>query len=436
MNTSLNRDLQRMRRRIRLLLVEKHACMLGTVAAAVAVVMTLLSSRFFDLGEPLMLASVVLLGIIGGAIWGFARKLTPFAVARAAEKRLDLKERLSSAVSLSTSADEVVKALTDDAAKHVEGVDPRQVFPHRFNRETGVFCGALIVLLGAYFAPQLPTFQSKTRQQEVKLMREQGHKFRKLAKESLKRVAPSNKDIVKRVALNMDALGKKLESGRMTRKQAMLAMNKLSKDIKDSQDRLASQNEASKSMSQADKEVKDAAKNLAEKMLQQIDKEQQANAANGKTDPKLEELKKRLKDLQASSGPMSKSQMQKIENELSQYMSGQKGANMPPELAAYMSELMKNGDYQKAMELMSELSKKLGTGQMSKMDAKALEEQLKAMAKALKGTNMDELAKQMKKAAEALTKMDPKEAAKLLQQCKNMQLKPMDLAKLGKMSGG
>jgi uncharacterized protein YjgD (DUF1641 family) len=101
-----------------------------------------------------------------------------------------------------------------------------------------------------------------------------------------------------------------------------------------------------------------------------------------------------------------------------------------------MSQLLQNGDYQKAMELMAEFAKKLGSGQMSKADAKALEEQLKAMAKALQGTDLDELAKRMREAAEALAKMDPKEAAKLLAQMKNMGFRPCDLAKLGKMGGG
>lgn len=436
MNQTLELDLQRVRKRIKLLLAERYAFRTGAIAACVTILFSILSPRYFELGEPIVLIATVLTGVLAGAVWGLLRPLTPFVVARALERRLDLKERVSSAVALSSSSDDVVAALVDDAARHVGSVNPKEVFPHKFNRDIAAFCLAIIALSGIFFLPQMPAFQSKTRREEVKLMKEQGKDFQRIAKESLKQVNPSNKELIKRVALNMDRLGKKLESGRMSRKQAMLAMNKLSKDIKDTQDKVAAMNAASKPMSQADMEMKDAAKDLAKKMLDQLAKEQQDKGIASKQDPKMEELRKRLKDMQASSGPMSKSQMQKVERNLSQYMAGQKGANIPPELMSYMSELMKNGDYQKAMELMSELSKKLGSGQMSKMDSKLLEEQLKAMAKALQGTDMKELAKKLRESAEALAKMDPKEAAKLLRQAKNMQMSAQDLAKLGKMSGG
>jgi hypothetical protein len=427
--TQFMQSLGPVRKRIRLLLVLRHAFMLGTAGAAAALVLMVLSRWKFELGEPPILALAVLIGLGAGAVWGGLRKLTPFAVARAAERRLDLKERLSSAVALSESGDDMVRALVEDAERSVSSVNPKEVFPAKRTREMTAFLGAILVLLGVFFMPQITGFQSKTRQQEVKVMKQEGRRLRALAKESLKKVDPKNQEIVKRVALNMDKLGKKLESGRMNRKQAMLAVKHMSKDIEKAQDRLAQKNAGKKSYEQAARDMQELSKELAKEMLDKL----QRDKAAGKDSPELRALEKRLKDMQAGK-QMSGEQLDALQKEFSKYAQSQSGVQIPPELASVMGELLKNKDYQKAMEMMAALSKKLGSGQMSKMDQKALEKQLKAMAKALEGTDLDQLAKQMKKAAEQLAKMDPKKAAQMLAQMKGMS--PQDMAKLGKMGAG
>lgn len=435
MNRTFERDLKRIRQRIRLLLIEKHALMLGAAGAGLGVVLLLLSRWNYSLGEPPVLIGAVLAGLLAGVVWGTLRRLTPFAAARAAERRLELKERLSSAVALSSSDDEMVQALVEDAGGHIAGIRPKDVFPHRFTREMGAFAIAVVVLLGLFYIPQIPTLQSPTRREEVKVMKEEGRKLRKLAKESIKHVSPQNEEIIKRVALNMEKLGKKLEAGRMNRKQAMVAIKKLSKEVQKAQDQIAARNKSPKSLAQAGKDLASMSPELAKKMLERLEEQKQKNLAAGKHDPKLAELEKRLKEMQE--GSMSGEKMQQLQKQMSEYLKSQSGVPLPPELAQMMSELLKNEDYKKAMELMSQLAKKLGKGEMSEQDMKNLEEQLKAMVKALEGTDLNELAKKMKQAAEQLAKMDPEEAAKLLEQMKNMKMMTAeDLAKLGKMDGG
>jgi len=431
-----------------MLLIEKHALTVGAIGAGAAALLVLLSKWFYALAEPPLLLGIVLAGLAGGTIWGVLRRLSAFAAARAAEKRLDLKERLSSAVSISERSakseirnpqSEMEEAAVEDAARHAQAIRPSDVFPHRFTREMAAFGVMLAVLLGLYYIPQIPALQSPTRRAEVRVMKQEGKHLQRLAKEAARRASPENKDIIKRVALNMERLGKRMQSGRMTRKQAMLSLKKLSKQIKDAQDRLAAKNAPGRSMSRAAKDLEDASAKLARKMLERIEKEQKRNlAASGKLDPKLEALSKRLKDMQAASGGMSEQKMREVQEELSGFLQEGKSVPVPPELACMFAELLKNEDYKKAMELMSELAKKLGTGQLSKADMKDLEEQLKALAKALKGTNLDELAKRLRLAAEMLSELDPKEAAKILAQCKKLGLLPIqaDMAMLGKMGGG
>lgn len=438
MATNIERELKGFKKRIRLLLIERHALMVGAVGVGIAAVFVALSKWYYSLSEPVLLLGIVLLSMAAGAIWGMARKLTDFTTARATEKRLDLKERLSSAVAFPETEDGMVKALVQDAGQHIDSVRPNTVFPHRFNREMAVFGVMMVVLLGLYYVPQISSLQSPTRREEVRVMKQEGKKLRKLAKEAVKHISPDNKEIAKRIALNMDRLGKKLESGRMSRKQAMLALKKLDKQIKDVQDRIASRNLSPKSMAQALKDLESMSPGLAESMQARIEKELQQSLASGKSDKELEDLLKRIKNMQSSTGGMSGKQMQDAEKKLKEFMkSGNNGVPVPPELSAVMSELLKNEDYKKASELMSELAKKLGKrGNMSKMDAKNLEEQLKALSEALKNTDMNELAKKLREAAEQLAKMDPKKAAEMMKQAAKAAQKSNDLAQLGKMSGG
>lgn len=414
----LEQSLSQIKKRIRLLLIERHALLLGTIGAALGVVCVILSRWYFSIGEPPVLFGLVAAGLISGSIWGMLIKLSPYSVARAVEKRLNLKERLSSAVALSQTDDDMVHALITDAVKHAENINPKAVFPVKFDKNTAGFLASIVVLIGIFYLPQLPRFQSDIRRAEIAVMKREGKKLQKLANEAKKQSSPKNKEIAQQVALNMKKLGKKLETGRMNRKQAMVALKKLSKEIQTAQDKIAENNKPGKTMEQAARELKDVSPTLAKDMLERIQKEKLKNLSLGKTDPQLASMEKQIKDMQAKSGAMSNSDLQKAEQSLSKYLSSQNGANMPPELASIMAELMKNGDYKRAMELMNELSKKLKSGNMSKMDQKNLEEQLKALAKALKNTDLEELAKKLREAAEKLAKMDPKEAAKLLAQCK------------------
>lgn len=439
MATGFDNDLQKFRRRIRLLLVERHALILGAIAAAAAAVLAALSKWWYTLSDPLLLWGVVFSGLAAGALWGMMKRLTGFSAARATERRLDLKERLSSAVSLLDRNNGMVQALVEDASGHIENVRPKDVFPHRFTREMAIFGGTLVALLVLYYIPLLPAMQSETRREEVNAMKKAGTEIRRLSKETLKTVSPTNKELVKRVALNADKLGKELQRARMNKKQAMRAVKSLEKEIKDLQDKLAAKNQTSKSVTQGLEEMKDVAPDLARKMLERVEEELKNQSANGgKPDKKLEDLKERLKDLQSSSGELSKEQIDEMEKSVQDYLNSRNGVPVPPELAQLMSELMKNEDYKKASELMSELAKKLGQdgSKMSETDRKNLEDQLKALAEALKNTDLDELAKNLREAAEQLSKMDPKEAAKKLAKARKAMENAKDMAELGKLSGG
>jgi len=430
-------DLVHMRRRIRLLLVQKRALMAGTAGAGIAMVLLIVSKWRYELGEPILLAGIIFFALIAGVVWGFLYKLNHFVTARATESRLDLKERLSSAVALADQDSEMIRSLIDDASRHMNGINPKEVFPYRFTKEMAAFGLMLVILFGTYFIPQIPALQSKDRREEVKVMKNEGKRLEKLAKNLEERVSPDN-EIAKQIAENMKKLGKKLQSGRMTRKQAILEMRKLDKDIKDAQDRIAARNQSPKSMAEAGQELQNLSAAFAGKLQEQVEKELKEKLASGIKDPKLEELQKRLKDLQESKGELTPEQIKQMEKKVQDYLKSQQNISVPPELSALMAELIKNEDFTKAQELLSELSKKLNQqgSKMSQEDLKNLEKQLKALAEALKDTDLDQLSKTLREAAEQLAKMDPEEAAERLKQMQAAFNMAKDLKELKEAGGG
>lgn len=475
MNEILERHLASMRRRIRLLLLEKHSLVLGAGGAAAATILVLLSKRYYTLGEPIVLLSIILLSIAAGAIWGMLRKITPFSVARAVEKRTESKERISSAVSLIGSENEMIGALTADAEKHIKGMSPGGVFPYKPGRELAAFGLMIAIFLGSYYIPRLPIVQSPMRRAEVSTMKKEGEKLRKLAKEVEEKASSENKELVSELTEKMERLGRKLESGRMPRKEALLEIKKISKEIEagrsqleakygislspqDSRNRstpkstmqvmeriekeqnssaktsgdssdpqefrpgLETSTQSSKSMKQAANELREISKELAENMEKRMSEaEKRSTGSSDNSQNKQEGEGKK------NSGRASAKRIEEARKKTSEYLSSREKVHVPPELAEYMAHLVESGDFQKTMDLMNALAKKLEGIDLSKLEngskeekekaertIEELEEALRKMSDALAGTDWNEMAEMLLAATEKLSEMDPEEAAKAL----------------------
>jgi Pyruvate/2-oxoacid:ferredoxin oxidoreductase gamma subunit len=427
--TELERSIALLKKRIRLVLMLRHALAFGAVGAAAAIAVVILSQKWESLDVLWIPAALVTSGLACGAVFGAVRKLTPFAVARAVENRLDLKERLSSSVKLSGLAeqDEVVRLLLEDSTKHLQGVDPKTVFPHTFTRGAKVFSFLFILLLGLSFLPQFPAFQSKQRREEVRVMKQEGKKLVKLANDLEKKTSKKNEEISKQIARNMKALGKKMESGRISKKRAMLETKKLTKQIEQAQKKLAEQNsgKSTKSAEQAGKDFQEMGKKL-----------------DPETARKMAAMKNRLDQLSklGEKGKLSSEQMKEFQ-ELSKKLAQMKeGAQMSPEMLKKLADSLAKGDSKQAMTTLEELAKKIRSGKMSKAEMQKLAKELKALSGNLKGTVFEKLVPELEKAAKACETGDKMAAADALEKAGKMgkeiaeQLK--DLKRLDQAKGG
>lgn len=411
-----DRRLRALERRARRLKAERLAWLSGVVAGLLCVPLVVLDKLRLLPVEWWWLAAVLAAGLLAGWLWGFLRRPTSFEVARAAEHRLGLKERLSSALALGARApsDPLVAMLVDDAATRLAPVEPARLFPRRLGRRGHAFIGLVVLVAAAMVLPELPPFQSAATRAERAQMRRQGAHLQKLATELRKKPTPlTHRQIMAQLTTNMERLGKGMQAGRLTKKQSLVGLNKLSKQMA-----LARQSvlgKGTKSLSAAAAELR----TLAATQARQANIEARAAQQLGLTPEQLKKLgvtpeqAKKLKPEQVRA-------LQKLAKELSKMPGGNsktlQSVAMPPELAARLAELLAKDDMQEALRILREMAQQLGDQKalrkLSDAELKELARRLEELAKILRNTDLDALAAEMKRLAEALRRGD-------LKACKN-----------------
>jgi len=344
----------RLRLRIRLLVAQQWVCLGvtgGLLFGLLLVACTRL--RWWTDAQDYIGAFLLVGGVIGFLI-GWNRRITPMTAAMIADERAGLKERLSTAVALSDagSTSEMAQAQVRDAARHAAELQAGQVLPWRVPPQWRWLAVASAVLAAAVFLPDLPLFQSLQDRVDRETMKVEGARLKHVAKALEKKAAgqrkgeEENNALLRRVAQNMRQLGKEMDQGRIPKKQALLKMNDLLKEMK-----------------QAENQARPGGNN-PRKDLDQV-----------------------MRDLQA--------QAQKA---------GEKGNQEGARSLSQMAEAVKNRDFDEAKRQLEELAKKIQSGKMNSQEAAQAGEALKQMARAMEGSGLDAASKQMKEASRQLEK--------------------------------
>ncbi len=451
-NTDLDSQIRRLRKRVRLLLVERYGLFGGGVGAVLASCMVILSSHVSALLDYRIWIGTLTACALGGCVYAFARPLGDLTVAMAADKRTGLKERLSTAVSIGSAEGNVPpsrsaggsmtdgtpqrafttdfeQALVSDATEHISGLKASEVFRHRFGQPHIAFFAAVALLLGVTFLPQMDRFTSQAKQREITIMKQEGAKLVKVGKEIEKRSAGDRQKELKKLAGRLKDLGQKMQTGRLPKKEAMIKVQRLNKEIKAEQDRLAKENSRTKSMTQAQAEMKKASQELARRMAEKMAAKQ--NIPPSKALAKMAS-DKRMAELAQKSAPLTSAERKELERAVERYANPNSMLPIPKELGEALAKLAENADFQKAAELMQKLTLKAQSGKMSEMDREALQKQLEALSEALQDTDLDKLAKMMRENAEKLAKMSPEELARMAREMQEMQ----QIAQALKQAGG
>ena len=332
------------------------------------------------------LGPIAILAVLGGFIWGGRQQDSPLVTAQWLDQQLGLKEKLSAAIEFSRSSGRWGDALVRDGLRCVEQVKSEKLLCYQLPSVARWTVLLLFVSATLGFVPEYRSESYLNRQKEEAAIKEAGQQLSSFAKRSLSHRPPKMKPTEKAM-VSVDELGQKLTSAKLSRSEALDSIASVSDRLKDEAKNLG-ENPAFERMRQEARSPSGAPSSTAKSLQKQIQSLQQRMQA-GSNDPEaLENMKKRLDQLQKAASGMNAN-----------------SDGMTPEMN------------QKMAESLTSLS------QMAKSQGMSLPDLEDAMA-ALENGEVDQFLKALESAQVDLDKM--------LEMSKAMEKLQMDLAKAGK----
>lgn len=136
----------------------EHWALRGLFWGAVAGVLVLAAKVVLEAWAVEAAAGLVVLGLVGGALWGLARPVDRLDAARLADRGWELHDRIATALEWAPRPDRtpLVEALVADAAARARAVEARQIVRRVLPREARWLPLPVLAALGLVLAPPLP----------------------------------------------------------------------------------------------------------------------------------------------------------------------------------------------------------------------------------------------------------------------------------------
>ena len=425
--------IKRATRRIRLLTAIRYTSLAVCIVASLCLLAVGLSKlRLFATPDWTVFAVILGVTIVSAIVAALARKLPPLAVAKLTERRADLKERFSSAVEFRAqgiTADAPFYAEQfGDAEQYAAGVDLRKLYPVKLPRTFWGSTVAVLALFLAFYLPTLPAFWSPQQKKDADDVQKQGITLMKLAEDVKKDADKQNLDEAKKAAAEAKKLGEAMRRNQVTKKQALVQMQKMTKKLEEAQKKMAQQL-PQKGMEQAHNEFKKAL-DQRQKALAQARKEEEAKGLKKSESPASKEAQKALQNMEKAMAKQNTEEMQNAMQQMAQQLqSGQMNAEDKQQMQSAMQDLAKSLE-NTAMNQTAEQMKALAQQMSQNMSS----EQMKNLAKMMQQLGQKMSSQQMGKMA----KMDSDALKKLMQalsECKNGMCNNPGMGKDGKMPG-
>lgn len=314
------------------------------------------------------LVGALLAGIVAGAAWAIGRSLPRERVAKLTERSASLKERLSSALELDAAgmaADGFGAAQHRDALQCISAVDLRALFPVRPQRETALAAAACLTACAALLIPALRAPHNQESPTDIAQTKTEGAVIIRLARAAGQEAEKRKLDSARKAAQEARRLGEAMQRGDLTKKQALIATQKLTAKLASEQQRLAAQNSR----------PLDSARRALEHALDDMAKSQPG------------------KQVAPHSGAAAMQRAQEALREL--------------------AHALANQDQAGAQSAMQKLAEQMKVGSLSAKDLAQLGKALAEMAKALSGAPMDVSGQQAEQLAQMLQSMSPQDAQSL-----------------------
>jgi len=219
--------------------IAKYASISLFFGAGVSAIL-IIASRFTPLPFIIAIILSIVLSLMIGLLMGFTRRISLLDSARLADSRLNLGDRLASAVELineNIKPSAMSQLQLDDASRHARNFDPKLVSPHIVPLTAKLLPVAIIALFSLTFIP-LQYGESK----EVRLaIRQTGKEMEKSAKEIDKsELSPNASKLVSEV----EETGRNMQENKLNSKEAMSKISDLNLRV----EAMKSVNELSKNL--------------------------------------------------------------------------------------------------------------------------------------------------------------------------------------------
>jgi hypothetical protein len=353
-------------------------------------------------------------GLLMAAIWTYLIRRSRLDAAIELDRRFGLKERVSSTLALSPEEldTEIGQALMSDAVRRVERIDVREEFAvsPTWRLILPLAPAIAVVVLAMLPAAVMPKAEATPQPSEEvkKQIRVATQKLQEKLRESQKKneeLGLKDGDMLKEVNRELDKL---VSKDNTDRKEALIKINDLAKEIEKRKQDLGG---ADKMRKELDK-LKDLAKGPADKMAEAL-----REGDFGKAQEEMKKLNEELKSGKLSKEDQEKlaQQLEQMKDKIQQAMQEQKEAR--ERLQQQIEQKLAEGNVAEAAKMQQQLDKMNENAQQQSQMMQQLAEKLGMAAQELKeGGDPKKAAEQLDKLANEMQKMQEQ-----LDQLENLQ---------------
>jgi hypothetical protein len=370
-------------------------------------------------------------GLLVALVWTWLRGRSELDAAMEIDRRFELKERIASSLSLPPEAAETPagRALLNDALRSIGRLEIDQRFRIQVGRLAWLPLGPALLALLLVALVDNKQAQSSSDPSAVKLSKQElkntSESLRKPLVDLKKEAAKKGLKEAEELLLEVDKKAQKLAESKLNKKQALVKLNDLAKQLNERREKLGGDSEMKKQLAG----MKDFNKGPADKMVDAM-----KNGEWDKAKQELEKLKNQLKDgkLDEAAQKELMKQMEQLKQKLEQAAAERKQAI--DEIKKQVEEQKQKGNMaeagklqQKLDQLQKEQKQSQKLGQMAQKLAEAQkamqqgDKQAAAQAMQEMMQQMDAMQKEMAEGEMLDAAMDQLEMAKNAMGCEECQ---------------
>jgi len=429
----IQKQIKRAHRRLTSQIFLKHLSIAVFICLAIALIGVAVPKLWFIPVEKntwvaSWIGSSLGLALLSAIVMTWVKRPQRLIAAVEVDRRFGLKERLSSALHLSSNDRQtpVGAALLQDAAGRAERIDIRDKFPVGFSRQHLWLLIPALITLGAWFIPEAEkpisksTIASNVQLNQIKNatkpLVEQIRKKREAAeKEGLEDAV----EIYKQIESELEKLQK---DGKLDAKKALAKLNDLKKELQERRDELGTGDSLKKNLEGLKNFDKGPAEKFAdslekgdfeqasdelEKMIEKLEKGEMTSEMKEQLAKQAESLEKALQDAMANH-EKNKQDLQDQISKAEQSGDIQKAAQLRKELEKMQSKDSQMGELGEMADELDKLESALKSG-----DAKAAKEALEQIK-----SQIENMKSSMQESEELEEMMDELDSSKSSMNCK------------------